>query len=185
MIARGVISSITELSMLEVDELALLSTAPDDVSALIAERSETRAALAKKVPFYFVDGVVPPLDSWEERSQDCVKVQIAQPGDRLPGISACPGKATGIARVITSPDMADELNDGDVLIAPYTDPAWTPLFVSVAAVVVDVGAPMSHAAIISRELGVPCVVSCADATRRIPDGANITVDGTSGMVYVH
>ena len=185
MIARGVISSITELSMLEVDELALLSTAPDDVSALIAERSETRAALAKKVPPYFVDGVVPPLASWEERSQDCVKVQIAQPGDRLPGISACPGKATGIARVIMSPDMADELNDGDVLIAPYTDPAWTPLFVSVAAVVVDVGAPMSHAAIISRELGVPCVVSCADATRRIPDGANITVDGTSGMVYVH
>jgi pyruvate,water dikinase len=61
---------------------------------------------------------------------------------------------------------------------------WTPLFVSAAAVVVDVGAPLSHAAIVSRELGIPCVVSAPHASRRIPNGATITVDGTTGTVTV-
>jgi rifampicin phosphotransferase len=70
------------------------------------------------------------------------------------------------------------------LIAPLTDPAWTPLFIPAAAVVVDVGAQVSHAVIVSRELGIPCVVSVTDATRRIPDGAMVTVDGTNGTVTI-
>jgi pyruvate,water dikinase len=74
------------------------------------------------------------------------------------------------------------LEPGDVLIAPITDPAWTPLFVPAAAVVVNVGAQVSHAVIVSRELGIPCVVSVLDATQRIPDGALVTVDGTTGTV---
>jgi pyruvate,water dikinase len=65
-----------------------------------------------------------------------------------------------------------------------TDPAWTPLFVPAAAVVVDVGAPLSHAIIVSRELGIPCVVSVNEATQRIPDGALVEVDGTTGVVTV-
>ena len=70
-------------------------------------------------------------------------------------------------------------------MAPITDPAWTPLFVPAGAVVVDVGAQISHAIIVSRELGIPCVVSVTDGTRRIADGATITVDGTAGTVTVH
>jgi pyruvate,water dikinase len=76
------------------------------------------------------------------------------------------------------------LEPGDVLVAPITDPSWTPLFVPAAAVVVDVGAPLSHAIIVSRELGIPCVVSVTDATRRIPDGAWVEVDGDTGSVTV-
>ena len=76
------------------------------------------------------------------------------------------------------------LEPGDVLIAPYTDPAWTPLFVPAAAVVVDVGAQITHAVIVSRELGLPCVVSVTGATRTIPDGALVEVDGTAGTVTV-
>lgn len=71
-----------------------------------------------------------------------------------------------------------------MLVAPITDPAWTPLFLPSAAVVVDVGALMSHAVIVSRELGIPCVVSVDGATRRIPDGALVEVDGTAGTVTV-
>jgi len=71
-----------------------------------------------------------------------------------------------------------------VLVAPMTDPAWTPLFVPAGAVVVDVGAALSHAIIVSRELGIPCVVSATDATRRIPDGAEIEVDGDTGVVSI-
>ena len=76
------------------------------------------------------------------------------------------------------------LEPGDVLVAPITDPAWTPLFVPAGAVVVDVGAQASHAVIVARELGIPCVVSVTDATRRIADGAQLTVDGAKGTVTV-
>ena len=76
------------------------------------------------------------------------------------------------------------LGPGDVLVAPGTDPSWTPLFVPAAAVVVDVGAMLSHAVIVSRELGIPCVPSAVDASKRIPDGALVTVDGTAGTVTV-
>jgi pyruvate,water dikinase len=76
------------------------------------------------------------------------------------------------------------LEPGDILVAPLTDPSWTPLFVPAAGVVVNVGAPQSHAMIVSRELGIPCVPSVTDATRRIPDGALIEVNGDLGQVTV-
>jgi pyruvate,water dikinase len=69
-------------------------------------------------------------------------------------------------------------------VAPLTDPSWTPLFVPAAGVVVDVGAPLSHAIIVSRELGIPCVVSATGATHRIPDGALVEVNGDTGTVTV-
>ena len=81
-----------------------------------------------------------------------------------------------------TPTSASALEPGDVLVAPGTDPSWTPLFVPAAAVVVDVGAALSHAVIVSRELGIPCVPSAVDATRRIPDGAIVDVDGDNGTV---
>ena len=73
---------------------------------------------------------------------------------------------------------------GEVLVAPLTDPAWTPLFLPAAAVVVNVGALMSHAVIVSRELAIPCVVSVADATKQLADGMLVEVDGTAGTVTV-
>jgi pyruvate,water dikinase len=69
-------------------------------------------------------------------------------------------------------------------VAPLTDPSWTPLFVPVEAVVVDVGGQMSHAVIVSRELGLPCIVAVTGATRSIPDGALVEVDGAAGTVTV-
>ena len=72
-----------------------------------------------------------------------------------------------------------------MLIAPQTDPSWVPLFVPAAAVVVNVGAMGSHAMIVSRELGIPCVASVVDATDIIPDGAMVTVDGNAGTVTIH
>ena len=108
-----------------------------------------------------------------------------RPAPSLEGIPGCPGQATGRARVVLDPSDPTALEPGDVLIAPITDPAWTPLFVPAAAVVVDVGAQLSHAVIVSRELGIPCVVSVTGGTRLIPDGAQVTVDGTAGTVTVH
>ena len=95
-----------------------------------------------------------------------------------------PGVATGRARVILDSNDPTALEPGDVLVAPITDPSWTPLFVPAAAVVVDVGAQVSHAVIVSRELGIPCVPAVTDATRRIPTGATVTVDGGAGTVTI-
>ena len=125
---------------------------------------------------------VPPLRTWDERETEPTPVAD---GTTLEGIPGCPGQATGRARVVLDPSDPTALEPGDVLIAPITDPAWTPLFVPAAAVVVDVGAQLSHAVIVSRELGIPCVVSVTGGTRLIPDGAQVTVDGTAGTVTVH
>jgi rifampicin phosphotransferase len=96
-----------------------------------------------------------------------------------------PGTVTGVARVILDPADPMALEPGEILIAPFTDPAWTPLFVPAAGVVVNVGAQVSHAIIVSRELGIPCVVSVTGATDVIRDGAMITVDGDAGTVTLH
>ncbi|MDQ1403470.1 MAG: rifampicin phosphotransferase, partial [Actinomycetota bacterium] len=134
-------------------------------------------------PPFIVNGTVPPIEEWKERGAS--HVDRARPGEVLTGISGCSGVHTGRAVVILSPDDPRHLDPGDVLVAPITDPAWTPLFVPAGAVVVDVGAQISHAVIVSRELGIPCVVSVTDGTRRIPDGATVTVDGANGTVTVH
>ena len=90
----------------------------------------------------------------------------------------------GWARVIT--DMAEitSFEPGDVLVAPQTDPSWTPLFVVASAVIVGVGAPNSHAMIVSRELGIPCVAGLEGAIQKVPDGAMVTVDGSLGTVTI-
>ena len=98
----------------------------------------------------------------------------------------CAGCGNGHRRgSCTDPADPGALEPGDVLVAPITDPAWTPLFLAAAAVVVDVGAQQSHAAIVARELGIPAVVSVEGASHTIPDGTTITVDGTRGTVTVH
>ena len=102
----------------------------------------------------------------------------------LTGAAGSGGIASGRARIVLDAADPEGLEPGDVLIAPQTDPSWVPLMVSAAAVVVNVGAQGSHAMIVSRELGVPCVVSVADATDIIPDGAMVTVDGTAGTVTI-
>ena len=109
---------------------------------------------------------------------------VAGAGDVLSGIGAAPGSASGRAVVITDPSDIASFEPGDVLIAPQTDPSWTPLFVVAAAVVVGVGAPNSHAMIVSRELGIPCVAGLEGATQKIPAGATVTVDGSLGTVTI-
>jgi len=102
----------------------------------------------------------------------------------LTGIGVCGGEVTGTARVVLDPDHAD-LEEGDILVCPTTDPSWTPLFMLAEALVIDTGGVMSHGAIVARELGVTCVINTKHGTRDIPDGAQITVDGATGRVIIH
>lgn len=181
--AAGHIDRFEDFAMVRDDEYDDFLVNPGTYRDVIAERRELFERLQGLEPPFILNGVVPPLDEWRRRGS--TPVQVATTGDSLAGIAGCPGEYTGRARVILSPDDPAALEPGDVLIAPITDPAWTPLFVPAGAVVVDVGAQISHAVIVSRELGIPCVVSVTDATRRIPDGASVTVNGTLGTVTVN
>lgn len=100
----------------------------------------------------------------------------------ITGIGASAGLAVGVARVVTDPVVSDDFEVGDVLVCHTTDPGWASIMFLAGALVVDVGGPMSHAAIVARELGVPCVVNTGDGTRRLRSGDRIRVDGTSGLV---
>ncbi len=155
---------------------------PSAFADKIAERRAMRDLLATREPPFIVNGDIPPFETWERR--DAELVTGVSVGEVLSGIAGCAGVARGIARIVLDPSTPRELGPGDVLVAPYTDPAWTPLFVPVEAVIVDVGAMLSHAVIVSRELGIPSVVSITGATKRIPDGALVEVDGHNGTVTI-
>jgi pyruvate,water dikinase len=99
------------------------------------------------------------------------------------GLGASPGQVSGVVRVLHEPSEGPALRDGEVLVAPMTNPDWVPTLRRAAAVVTDSGGITCHAAIVSRELGVPCIVAARDATSRLHDGIVVTVDGAHGVVY--
>ena len=98
------------------------------------------------------------------------------------GLGASPGVASGVVRVLTKPAEGSQLVVGEVLVAPMTNPDWLPTMRRAAAVVTDSGGVTCHAAIASRELGVPCIVGAHDATSRLRTGQLVTVDGALGTV---
>ena len=102
----------------------------------------------------------------------------------LRGLAASPGTVEGPARVILDVRDIAALEAGEILVAPVTSPSWTPVFGKIGAAVSDIGGTMSHAAIVSREYGVPAVVGTADATARIKTGDRLRVDGTAGTVTI-
>jgi rifampicin phosphotransferase len=101
--------------------------------------------------------------------------------DVLRGTPASGGVVAGQARVVLDPSGAT-LEPGEILVAPSTDPGWTPLFLTAGGLVMEMGGPMSHGAIVAREYGIPAVVGVPDATERITTGQRITVDGSAGMI---
>jgi pyruvate,water dikinase len=101
--------------------------------------------------------------------------------DTLRGVPASPGVVTAPARVIRDPHGA-HLEPGEILVAPATDPGWTPLFLIAGGLVVETGGAMAHGAIVAREYGLPAVVSVPQATERLVTGSRITVDGTRGLI---
>jgi pyruvate,water dikinase len=101
---------------------------------------------------------------------------------RWGGIAVSPGIATGAARILYTPTDAARLQQGDVLVAPSTDPGWTPLFLGASAIVVETGGFLSHGAIVAREYGIPAVANIPGILTALRDGESITVDGSRGCV---
>ena len=182
LVQRGVLAEIDQVFMVTDDELDQLRHDPDTITDTITARWQQYQSLHELEPVFVVNGVVPPLTAMTKRGQG--SAPQAEVGAVLKGAAGSGGIATGRARVVLDAADPQGLEPGDILVAPQTDPSWVPLFVAAAGVVVNVGAMGSHAMIVSRELGIPCVASVAGATEIIRDGAIITVDGNSGTVTI-
>jgi pyruvate,water dikinase len=105
------------------------------------------------------------------------------PKNSLVGTPVSAGVVQGKARIVRKPEEA-QLHEGEILIAPFTDPGWTPLFQSAVALVTEVGGLMTHGSVIAREYGIPAVVGVEGALEKIKDGQLIQVDGTQGFVEI-
>lgn len=181
-VAAGQADDIADFGMIKADEMEAWLADPAPFRDVIRQRKALFDAYAKKQePFVFYK-TQPDPDTWPAKGE--VAPEPVTVGDVLQGFPGCPGSYEGTARVVLDPIDPTACGPGEILVAPMTDPSWTPLFVSAGAVIVDVGAAQSHAMIVSRELGIPCVPSVTSATRRIPDGATVRVDGDAGTVTI-
>lgn len=173
LVSAGILDTPADVFHLKLDELERIGgdqPPPDlaaELRAVMLRRKEARARL-EGAPL-----VDPRLFH-----------QSAEQGDALlRGMPGSPGVAEGPARIVLDSSEFDRLVPGDVLVAPYTNPSWTPLFQRAVAVVVDSGSLGSHAAIVAREYGIPAVMSTVTGTQTLHDGERIRVDGSRGAVY--
>lgn len=171
---RGRLARAEDVFFLEVGEVeaALRGSGTGWADLVAARRAERAAQLGREPPRYVVEVPgEPPRPVHVPR-----KV-----GSLVEGVGVSGGRVTARARVLSGMEDAARLEPGDVIVARVVNAGWTPLFHLASAIVAEVGGVLSHAAIVSREYGIPAVFGAAGATR-IPDGARITVDGDLGIV---
>jgi len=171
LVRAGVLPVVDDVFFLLVDEL---DAPPPDIAGVVARRRGQQRELTALVPPLAFSGHWHPSRTPE--------VALG-PGESLSGLGVCGGLVRGRARVIAAETIAD-LKPGEVLVAKVTDIGYTPAFAYAAAVVTELGGPLSHTAIVAREYGFPCVVGARGATSRLESGSLIEVDGASGRVTV-
>ena len=177
LVAAGHIRRADDMQFLthsEVDSLAKGKVVEGLAARITARKKQHKRAGEYTLPDAWVGSVVPAKRA---------KVVATK---RLTGLGVSAGVATGRARIILNTEAAfeREIEPGDILVAPFTDTPWTPLFIPAAAVVVETGGMLSHAATVAREFGIPCVVLVHDATRIIGEGDTVAVDGGAGTVKI-
>ncbi len=178
-------------SLVKPDDVFFLRTAElcdalrgqtDGLAGTAARRMEEFAYWKTVTPPRYVGKVPAAKAQSMERSPEA---SIASERvDELRGLGASAGVVTGVARIVMSLNESDRVRPGDVLVTPVTQPAWTPLFGVVAAVVTEVGGLLAHTAIAAREYAIPAVVAVPNATRLLRDGQLLEVDGAAGTVRV-
>ena len=179
---RGDLDSVEDIFYLTRREMESLAQGLMDSEAARACIRERRSAMA-------ADAQIDPPDmivAAPGQASLPVAVQERVDGlEYLSGISGSPGLVRGIACVIHDPiDAPSTLGRSDILVVPFSDVGWTPLFAGIGGIVAETGGQLSHTAIVAREYNLPAVVSVRDATRRICNGQPLTVDGSQGRVYL-
>ena len=180
--AQGWLDEPDDIFFLVPDEIAGVisgTLAGAELRALVARRrAEFARWQALELPETFVG-------EWQPQPTPEAPSPASAAGAVLHGLGCSPGTVRAPARIIRDPVReAHRLHPGEVLVAPQTDPIWTILFQSAAAVVTERGGMLSHSAIVAREFGIPAVLGVKEATTRIPDGQLIAVDGTAGTVHI-
>lgn len=183
----GLIDKIDDIYWLEGDEVKNAAAELDRGESLssLAEAIQLRKAI-----WHSANRATPPMALTQIKifGLDIMKLRSGKVekdgGDTLKGVAASPGTVTAPASVLHGPEDFSKMRTGNVLVASITTPAWTPLFARAAAVVTDIGGPLSHGSIIAREYGIPAVLGTNSATKNIQDGQNITVDGNAGLVIL-
>jgi rifampicin phosphotransferase len=172
----GRLEAADDIFFLSLPE-ARTAVAGGDLRSLVRERRAEygREMRRRHVPRVLLsDGTEPDT---------AVQIQTGDATGGLAGTPASGGVVSGVARVVLDP-ASGSLEPGEILVAPSTDPGWTPLFLTAGGLVMEMGGPMSHGAIVAREYGIPAVVGVPDATRRIATGQKVTVDGSSGKIIL-
>lgn len=172
LVEQGVVREVNDVFYLTVDELTGSPTA--DIQDLVELRKSRRAE-------YLLMTIPPGWKGTPEPIRIGTDARILRPGDLVEGIGASKGVVEGVARVVLDPDFMD-VEPGEILIAPITDPSWCSIMFLSEALVVDLGGALSHAAIVARELGIPCVVNTQDGTSVLKTGDRVRVDGDQGTV---
>ena len=170
----GAIADLEDVFYLTLEELT--GQLPDDVRQLVPRRRERRLAYQQvELPGSWTGQVVP------------VSRGLQGPGTDRPteiaGVGVSAGVVEGSVRVVTDPSF-EEVEPGEILVAPTTDPSWASIMFLSAGLVVDIGGPLSHAAVVARELGLPCVVNTRSGTQHLRTGDVVRVDGDAGTVQI-
>ncbi len=175
LLQKGIIKEIEDVYYLYFDEFReVVNTSKLDYNIIQRRKEDYKG----------YDKLTPPRVMTSEGELITGEYDTADmPEDALPGIAVSSGIIEGRAKVVSSFEDA-ELEDGDILVTQFTDPSWTPLFVSIKGLVTEVGGLMTHGAVIAREYGLPAVVSVENATQLIKDGQMIRVNGTAGYVEI-
>lgn len=202
LVSRGSLAVASDVFEVEELEIRQVATGTVTLRAELASRASLRADRARRGTPPMIGGIpkAPPPSEWfpsglARAVRASFAVESALYRDRaddgtsggtttIRGIGVSSGTYTGCARVLRSADDLDRIREGDVLVAPITSPALTMVLPLLGAIVTDRGGALSHAAIVTREYGIPGVVGTRDATKRIEDGATVRVDGDSGEVTV-
>jgi len=172
--SKGVLAEPDDIFFFSLTELEQLAELPQAYPALVARRRAEFEQNAQRPPPSIVrDGVAVET---ERAATEQIKGQLR-------GIAGSPGLASGRVRVIRGPEEFEKLQRGEILVAPLTNPVWTPLFAIAGGIVTQVGGILSHGAIVAREYGIPAVMAVHDATTLLQDGQRVTVDGNKGVVY--
>lgn len=177
-----------DIFYLSFDELNALLVGNDTATQHIPQRKATHQKYASLPPYpSIIRGRFDPV-KWANSLDrqihwfDARGKQHKPSSSDLRGFGGAAGVVEGIVRVIHSLDEADTLQDGEILVTNTTNIGWTPLFPRASAIITDIGAPLSHAAIVARELGIPAVVGCGNATAHLKTGDRVRVNGGQGIV---
>jgi len=173
---RGLLDESEDIFYLDVNEIMAMPEKPQPM--------QDKVRVRKDAFLYAQHHTCPNIIRNGEEIFGAETGSVEGEASGLQGVAGSPGVVTGITRIIKSPDEFTKLKKGEILVAPITNPVWTPLFAVASGVVTEVGGILSHGAIVAREYGIPAVMSVAGVTRLLHDGQRITVDGNKGLVIL-